>query len=250
VKTLFVKSVGNVKRLCDAYKALRENRMDIGMGLVMGEKGLGKTRTNIWYAAQDPERVIYARALSEWTPRWMISDIITELGWVPARGIESMFKQLVGILLERKDTLILVDEVDLVARKYSVMQTLKDIFDKTEVPIVLVGLPEMELALKNYGPLLDRMTQMVRFRKLSLEDVAAAVQEMSELPYTDDGIAALYGIMEPRMRALSRAVLAIEKLARTNNWREISTDCIRAWQKKARREPTAPRVASPKAEAA
>ena len=248
MRNTFVKSIGNVKAMSAALAELMAQRSDVGMALALGEKGLGKSRTAISFVAQEPERLVFVRAKCEWTTRWMLRDLITELGFIPARGVEAAFRQLVDILRDNPGMIILVDEVDMVCRRPSIVQTLRDVFDLTETPIMLIGLPETELALKNFGPLLDRVTHIVRFRKLSAQDVQAAVTELAEVEFSSEAALELHQHIEPRMRAVRRAVLDIEASARVMSWNRIEPEHIRAWKHKGRTKGKVARLSAARAE--
>jgi hypothetical protein len=229
VRNIFVEELTNVKRFQDACGRLRTNTADVGCGLLFGGKGLGKTRTCIWAAAKDCESVWYVRALHEMNSRWLLRSLITEMGYAPQRGMERLFYQLEAILREMpSDALIIIDEIDILVRKPSVLGTLRDIFDMTQVPIVLAGLPEAELALKNYGTLMDRVTEVVRFQPLSLRDTRAAIDSICEVPCTPEAVQAVHMRIEPRMRALRKAVLRMEEMAAVNGWKRIEADHVPA----------------------
>ena len=62
---------------------------EAGMLLVTGEPGYGKTRTVQWWAIQTDG--VYLRAKSGWTPHWVLTELVKELGLAPARRSEDLF---------------------------------------------------------------------------------------------------------------------------------------------------------------
>ncbi|MCP4104350.1 MAG: AAA family ATPase [Desulfobacteraceae bacterium] len=206
--------------------------------MVLGEKGLGKTFTAIRTAADNPGSIFYIRALAEWTTRWMWSDLITELGFSPERGIEAKFRQLENILLEKEKILIIIDEIDLVLMKRTLINSVRDLFDKTRCPIVLIGYPETENRLRTYGPLIDRVTEHMKFERLTKADVKLAVGTFSEVPFTAAACEELHRKSEKRIRTVRSAVLKLERMARVNCWKEIMPEHVAGYFSQFPREKT------------
>lgn len=231
----FVNGIGNVRGVTEYLTSLGAFEKGPCLGLIQGAPGLGKTRTSIWLTTQNPDTFFYVRAHSEWTPPWMFSDLLAEFNLEPERILEKRVKQFCAALQGRSKTLLIIDEADLIAGKQPLIQSLRYVFDMTSVPVVLVGLPSTERFLRNSGPYLDRIASIFSFDRLSSSDITLAVQELCEIPFTQEAVDMLAGYVEPRMRAVERFIMDIERSAKANGWNEICPEKLKAWQKSRKR---------------
>ena len=71
--------------------------------------------------------------------RWLLEEIVEELGEIPYNKFSDIFNQVVAQLIKTPKTII-VDETDYLTIDSRAVETLRDIHDKTNVPIVLVGM--------------------------------------------------------------------------------------------------------------
>ena len=86
-----------------------------GMGLLYGEPGLGKTKTSLWWAARNDG--IFVRTKKLMTGRWLLEEIVAELGEAPAFRTADLFRQIRDQLLERPRA-IFIDEIDYCRRPH------------------------------------------------------------------------------------------------------------------------------------
>ena len=93
MKKVFAKT-SNVTNFVSAMNRL-VNRQDgiPGMALIFGEPGLGKTRTTLWWAAQNDG--VFIRTKKLMTGRWLLEEIVAELGEAPLRRTSDLFRQAV-----------------------------------------------------------------------------------------------------------------------------------------------------------
>ena len=66
-----------------------------GMGLVYGEPGLGKTYAVTWWALQND--AILIRSANLMTPRWLLEEIIEELGEISYNYYNTLSKLLTSL---------------------------------------------------------------------------------------------------------------------------------------------------------
>jgi DNA transposition AAA+ family ATPase len=215
MKREFVKGIKNVTRYVGAMEALWAREAGIeGLGLVMGEKGLGKTRTAIWYMANNDD-AIYIRAKTNWKPSWMLRDINWELGLPPMRSVEELYGQIVNALRE-KPKLIMIDEINRCVGSEKLMETLRDVHDETATPLVFMGEVNVDHKIGKFAALQDRFNQVVRFARYDAEDIATIVRALLDVEITDDGLAAFTELVEKRFRPTVIALNRLEKWARAN----------------------------------
>lgn len=133
----------------------------LGMGIVVGRSGYGKTHTLKQYARLP--RVAYVECDDTMSSRDLVEAIERTLGlpsgygtiWKRVNGIRDFFNTNRGYLL-------IIDEADKLVSKYTQkkMEILRAIFDQSDVGLVIAGEPKLEAAIKTY---LDRMANRVDF---------------------------------------------------------------------------------------
>ena len=80
--------------------------------------------------------------------RWLLEEIVEELGEIPYNKFSDIFNQVVAQLI-KTPRIIIVDETDYLTIDSRAVETLRDIHDKTDVPIVLGGL--VKGGMSNHG---------------------------------------------------------------------------------------------------
>lgn len=133
----------------------------IGLGIVVGRSGYGKTHTLKQYAKLP--RVAYIECDDTMSSRDLVEAIEKALGlpsgygtiWRRVNGIREFFNVNKGYLL-------IIDEADKLVSKYTAkkMEILRAIFDQSDVGLVIAGEPKLEATIKTY---LTRMANRVDF---------------------------------------------------------------------------------------
>ena len=175
------KAVLGVCQSCQEY---------IGLGIVVGRSGYGKTHTLKQYAKLP--RVAYIECDDTMSSRDLVEAIEKSLGipngygtiWRRVNGIRDFFNTNRGYLL-------VIDEADKLVSKYTQkkMEILRAIFDQSDVGLVIAGEPKLEAQIKTY---LVRMANRVDFY-VSLKGLAASEVEgyLAEFEFTDDALTEL-----------------------------------------------------------
>ena len=177
MKKVFVKTK-NVKQLISMMNRLRERQDGVpGMGLVYGEPGLGKTYAITWWAAQND--AILIRSANLMSAKWLLEEIIAELGEIPYNKYSDVFNQVIAQLIKTPRTII-VDETDYLTIDSRAVETLRDIHDKTNVPIVLVGMGTANKRLQRHKHLYDRLLEIVKFEPFCKQDITSIIDQLSE----------------------------------------------------------------------
>ncbi len=123
---------------------------DMGLGIVVGRSGFGKTHALKNYARLP--RVAYLECDDTMSCRDLIEALETQLGMAGASG-GTIWKRTCRIrefLNVNTGYLIIVDEADKLINKYTAakMEILRGIFDQADVGIVVAGEPRLESDLK------------------------------------------------------------------------------------------------------
>lgn len=220
MKRVFART-SNVQNFLSAMTRLQKREEGIpGMALVYGEPGLGKTRTSLWWCAQNDG--VFIRTKKLMSGRWLLEEIVAELGEAPMRRTSDLFRQAVDQLLERPRTLF-VDEADYLAHDARVIETLRDLHDTTGTPFVLIGMDQADKKLMRFKHLYDRFSEIVRFHPLSEADIKAIAEQMCEVKLSDDAVSYIHS-QANRFRRVVVWLYKAEAIARANSLKEVRAE--------------------------
>ena len=214
MKPVFVKTK-NVKNFVSTLANLQNRAKGVpGMALVYGEPGLGKTQAALWWVANNQEDAIYVSATQSMTTKWLLEEIIRELGDSPFYRTSEIFEQIVRELIKRPKVII-VDEIDYLAHEKSTIEMLRDIHDRTHTPIVLIGMTYADKKLKRYRHLYDRLSEILQFQKFPFEDTKNLINELSEVKFDNSAIEYMQNC-DNRFRQIVKIIDKAESFANSN----------------------------------
>lgn len=217
--------VKNVDRFIGAMQNLW-NRVDgiEGMGLVVGERGQGKTRVAIWYHS-NVENTLYVRAKANWRPSWMMREIAAELGLPGDRIIENLQFQIVSCL-RLQPRLIFIDEIGHCLATSKLIETCRDIYDESGSPIVFLAEIGAERGLARFPALFDRFNQIVHFTRLDNEDMEKIITTMLEIEIDDEARQIFIDLTERRFRPTVINLFKVERWCKTSKVEKVTTSHI------------------------
>lgn len=222
MKKVFVKT-RNYKRfitLIETLKSLPHNIPKIA--LVYGEHGLGKSQAIIhWVTTND---AVYVRATKGMTSRWLLSEIAEELGETPYWHTQETFA-LIEQRLRTNPQIIVIDEVDYLIDGNNI-ETLRDLHDRTGVPIILAGMGSIDKKIARYKHFEDRLYTKLHFEHLNKDDIQEIISQLSDVEFSDDAIL-LLSMKTNQFRQLIKAINKIEKLAKNNNIKLIGEEILK-----------------------
>ena len=82
--------------------------------------------------------------------------------------------------------MIIVDEIDYLVNRVATIETLRDIHDLANIPIVLIGMLNAKAKLGTYKHLYDRISEKLEFKTFSQDDVDIIIDELSDVKITDE----------------------------------------------------------------
>jgi DNA transposition AAA+ family ATPase len=168
IEELFRTGFIRTKRSSDYFKWLDELRLLKECGRVIGPRDVGKSRASIHYRQEDRKRVSYVRAWSESSSKRLFTQILKDINHAAANGKrEELRPRLAGSLELFGIELLIVDNADNLQRE--ALLDLKQLFDETGVPIVLVGGEELDSKLDGFK-LLTCFPTLFEFDRLDEED--------------------------------------------------------------------------------
>ena len=92
------------------------------------------------------------------------------MGEIQSTRTSECFNQVIRNLIMNPQVLV-IDEIDYLTVETKAVETLRDIHDKTNVPIVLVGMTNANSRLKRYKHLYDRISEIIKFEPFSKQDI-------------------------------------------------------------------------------
>lgn len=218
MKNIFVKTK-NVKSFIVLANKLKNTKNNVPkMGLVFGEPGLGKTNAILWWAIQQDALIITAK--NGMTPRWLLKQLVSDLGEAPKILVADLFEQAVAKLVENP-RMIIVDEIDYLINNTRAIETIRDLHDETGIPILLVGMGVVDKKLSRYKHFFDRIVEIYRFIPFDFEDVKTIINTLSDVPFEDSAIEIVYQ-KSNRFRQIVKIILKFENLAKTNDYKVIT----------------------------
>ena len=151
--------------------------------------------------------------------RLLLEEIVEELGEIPYNKFSDIFNQVVAQLIKTPKTII-VDETDYLTIDSRAVETLRDIHDKTNVPIVLVGMGTANKRLQRHKHLYDRLLEIIKFEPFCKQDIAAIIDQLSEVRFTDCAKKFIY-TRTNRFLQIVKTISKAEQLAKANGIKEI-----------------------------
>ena len=222
MKKIFIKT-RNVRNFIGLVEALKSKPKNIPkMGLIYGEPGLGKSQTALWLACKYDG--IYIRASNLMTSRWLVEEIVREMDELPRYLTSDNFNVVISKLIQ-KPKIIFVDEIDYLMNNYKSVETLRDIHDKTDCPIVFVGMGLALRKLERYKHLYDRFSEIVKFETFGVNDIAQIINQLAEIQFTPDSIEYIHNKYN-RFRQIVQLINQMENFAKDNDLTEINLEVI------------------------
>lgn len=221
MRKCFVKTE-NYRNFSTAVKAVEQRgAKEAGLMLVHGAPGYGKTHTVFNWAAETG--AIFLRANVDWTPKYALVELAKELK-VDTRGTS---QQLFARLLEpiaRAQLPIVIDEAEFTLNnKAAALEKIRDISDRAEVTVVLIGMERIQQSIASYKQISSRIARVVEFKPATLDDVQVACTELAEVEIAPDLIAEIHRLSEGRMREILNIIAVIEQIATANGTKRMES---------------------------
>ena len=217
VKTQNVKNfIGLVENLISKPKNIPK------IGLVYGEPGLGKSQTALWLACKYDG--VYLRASNLMTGRWLLEEMVKELDEIP-RFLTSDNFNIVVKKLKQNPQVFFIDEIDYLMNNYKTIETLRDIHDETNCPIIFIGMSLAHRKLERYKHLYDRFSEILKFEIFGVNDLSQIFGQLSEIPFTPDVIEYIHSKYN-RFRQIVQLINQMETFAKDNNLTEITKEIM------------------------
>lgn len=201
---------------CVQYLLRRPKTEMVGLGMIYGRPGLGKTTYAQRIAFQ--RNYIYLRLESMTTPKAFSTMLLTALyrkfdlgNFIPTGSTNNLFKLCMQILDEHPDTVLIIDEIDYAYKLDKILGAIRDIVDQTLTIIILVGMQNAKDRLSQISEhYFDRCNAFVEFQPVNKKDIRSIAQEVMEIPVTENIVEDLYQTSKGNLRKAVKMMYSLE----------------------------------------
>lgn len=212
----------DVRRFDNAINELLTRSKGVeGQGVAWGPPGIGKT-TALALLANDYDAV-YIRALGCSSVTSILGDLCEFLGGTRKCRKADMVRYIVTKLTRGTageptpaPRPIMVDEADYCLRDSTILDILRDIYDLSGCPVILIGMEDLANKLQENGRFARRLTQWVEFRGLDLDDTALVAEACCEIKLAPDLTSYLHTQTIGNIGRIKVGLDKIEKYGRAN----------------------------------
>ena len=212
----------NVMAAFDAYQTVQEASMENApaMGMFSGRAGLGKSTAGAFLFVHADG--VLVRCLRSDTMGTLLERLARDLGLEKRQRKADMIDYIVKELALTGKPLF-IDEADYLADKTEVLETIRDIYDMAQVPVILIGYEYLPKKVKRLPQLFSRISQHVEFQEADMEDIRIMADDLVEHGHVeDDLLQSLLSASKGNCRLITTGLSSIEKFAKSNSLETVS----------------------------
>lgn len=219
---------------CVDYLLARPKLEMVGLGLIYGHPGLGKTT----YAQRMAysRGYMYLRLESFMTPKTfsvaLKGALVRHLGRGdhPIVGSASnIFSSVIGILVEHPEVVIVIDEIDYAFRHPALLGAIRDIVDQTLAVVILVGMQNAKERLYQINRYyFDRCGVFCEFQAPTKKDIAVLAATVMEVKFGEDIVDYIASRNQGTLRDTIKLIHSLESVARAKKLDRISVRDLEA----------------------
>ena len=204
----------NVRRFLAAVRELNDRPMGVeGMAILWGEPGEGKS-TTVAFACNTLDG-IYLRANACWNITSMLEALMVELGLPKAKKRSVMMQGAIDKLSEQIRPLF-IDEADYLFGYANMLDAMRDIYDVSGCPVVLIGMEDFARKVQAKGKFARRITQWVEFCGIDDEDARTLADELCEMAIADDLLSHVHHAARKNIGRMITGLARIEQFGKLN----------------------------------
>lgn len=220
----------NVKHAisCLEYLIKRPKTEMVGLGLLYGAPGLGKSRfarrtaiNNDWIyirlESTETAKTFATKLYGKLTEKYSISSILHG-------STNKIFDGCIDLINDiEEDVVIFIDEIDYAFRDKKLLGAIRDIVDSTLAIIVLIGMQQAKkMLLRANAHYFDRCNYFFEFKSLKLVDVGLVCRKVSNIKMDDDVVKFIAENSKGTLRKIIKLIHSIETIAKSKQLNAIT----------------------------
>ncbi len=206
-----------------SYLLNRPKTEMVGLGMIYGQPGLGKSRFAKQQAIQND--YVYLRLDASMATKSFLIQLLEIIKYnlgMPKSPIygntNEIFNKILGILRNYDNLVIVIDEIDYAFDKKKILGCIRDLVDETLCVIILVGMSDArEKLLLADAHYFDRCNYFCEFKEISVNDIKLMCREVPDINIDDKIARPLLEITKGNIRKLIKAIYAIESASKFYN---------------------------------
>lgn len=205
---------------CVDYLLSRPKLEMVGLGLIYGHPGLGKTTYAMRMAMS--RGYVYLRLESYMTPKTFAVELLGALlrhlrmgSGAVSGSAANLFRSAIALLAEHPEVVIIVDEIDYAFREPKILGALRDIVDETLAVVILVGMQNAKERLYQINRYyFDRCGVFCEFQSPGKKDLAILAATVMEVQFGEDIVDYIHARNQGTLRDTIKLIHSIESVAR------------------------------------
>ena len=225
-----IANIENVKRAIQMIQYLRRRPKTemVGLGLIYGAPGLGKSRFARRFAVQNG--LFYLRLEATDTARTFslkLYELLCEKYNISPQmrgSTNKIFDACIDIINDVNDEVIIfIDEIDYAFhRNRKLLGSIRDIVDRTLAIIILVGMQNArQELLKANSHYFDRCNYFTEFRPISLADATLICKTVADVGISGEVVKYIHTAAAGNLRKIIKLIYAVESIAATKQTKTI-----------------------------
>lgn len=222
MKNCFVKTENYMRFKTGITAVEQRGAKEAGMMLVEGKPGLGKS-TIIYHWATEADAV-FLRANQGWTPPQFLGELAKALQLEPEdrksgqyqSARSRLFERLLEYFVDRQRPLVIDEAEFTLHNNAAVLEKIRDISDRAEVSVVLIGMKNIQKRIARFGQISSRIAQVVTFMPATLADVTLACAKLCDYSLSPELASEVYRLSDGRMRDVLNILAELERLVKAN----------------------------------
>lgn len=205
-----------------------------GMGLIVGKWGIGKSEAIDYFYGES--RIYYIRAWRLMKPRDLLEEICEEYRVIPEYRMKPLFKQTWKLLKQRNAPLV-IDEADYLFKNKVNLDVVRDLYDFSRSPIVLVGMEQFYEKLESTGQFWSRILPagIAEFKPLTPPEMILITEKWTGLKILPESAEDVCHHTEGDFRIIMGYLDAFEKACKISKTIEISSAMVETVKRKMER---------------
>lgn len=196
-----------------------------GLGVLYGPSGYGKTTATI--AVANSTQAYYVRLGSSWSKKTFSEKICFELGIAAEKNTTACVDAICSHLAETQRPLIL-DEADYLVSKANMVELVRDIYEGSQSPILLVGEELLPNKLKKFERFHGRVLSWIPAQPASTDDVRVlAATYAPDLQLGDDVLRHIQAIAHGSVRRVTVNLVNLAQSAALQGITELNLSSLK-----------------------